>query len=509
MMHIRAAAPDLAAHSAVLAATEPAGTAALLMILGTLIAVSVLLSRVADRFGVPVVLLFLVIGMVGGSDGLGGIEFSDYGLAARFGTAALVLILFDGGLNTSFAAVRQAALPASILATVGVAGTAGLVALFARLLGLSWGEALLLGAVVSSTDAAAVFAVLRGGRTQLRRRFSRTLEVESCINDPMAVILTTVLIDAYASGQWPGWELAYAVPVQFAIGGGIAAAFGYGGRKLLSWVRLSTTGLYTPLTLAIAFMSFGSATLAGGSGFLAVYGTALVLSNGPLPYRNGLMRVHDALAWLSQIAMFLMLGLLIYPSNLPRVAAVGVGVGLFLSFIARPVIVGLCLAPLRYPVSEVLGLGWVGLRGAVPIILATYPALAGIEGTERVFNLVFFVVLVSSVVPGSTIRHATRWLGITAPEKPTPAAVLEVNATHTLRGELTSFHIDPSLIVCGATLAEIDVPAGSSVVLIVRGRELVAARGDTRLESGDHVYLFFRPEDRPLVELLFGGPERG
>jgi len=490
-----------------LAIVEPYSTAVFLLVVGVLIGVSGLISKTADRLGVPVVLLFLVLGMLGGSEGLGGIEFTDYSVAVRLGTMALVLILFDGGLNTSFSSIRQVIGPASVLATFGVAATAGLVALSAWVLGLPWPAALLLGAVVSSTDAAAVFAVLRGGGASLKPRVGRTIEVESCINDPMAVILTTTMIQFLTAEQPLGWRPLLDVPIQLAVGAGVGIVLGFLGVFVLRRVRLGTVGLYPALTLALAFFSFGAATVAYGSGFMAVYSTGVVLGNKAIPYRSGLARVHDALAWLSQIGMFLMLGLLVFPSRLLDIVGVGLAVSLFLAFIARPLAVVPFLLPFGYTLREAAYVGWVGLRGAVPIVLATFPVLAGVEGASRVFDLVFFIVVVSSIVPGSTIRFVTRRLGFEAAQKPRPPAVLEVNATTTLQGELTSYHIDRTVAVSGARLREIEFPPGSAIVLVIRGSEIIAARGDTTLQPGDHAYVFFRPEDRPLIEILFGQPE--
>lgn len=487
-----------------LALVEPAATALLLIVLGLLVGVSVLLSRQIDRLGIPIVLLFLLLGIAGGSEGIGGIAFDDYRLAVRVGTVYLVLILFEGGLNTSLRVVRRVLLPAGVLATAGVAVTAALVALFGRLLGLSWTEAMLLGAVVSSTDAAAVMAVLRGGRLHLQRRVHDTLEVESCINDPMAVILTVTLIAAAQSPDAVGWSLVFEVPLQLAIGGAVGTLLGYLARAMIARAAPATVGLYPALTVALAFVSYGAATLLGGSGFLGVYAAALVLGNSPLPYRSGLIRVHDALAWLSQIGLFLMLGLLVYPSRLWPVAGRGLAVALFLAAVARPMAVALCLAPFRYPAREVACIAWIGLRGAVPIILGAFPLLGGVEGAERVFNLVFFVVVVSTLLPGATIRHVARRLRLAVPERPKPSAVLEINSAHPLSSEIASFFIEPTAAVCGASLSQIALPADAVVVLIVRGGDLVAARGPTVLLPGDHVYVFFRPADRPLIELLFG-----
>jgi cell volume regulation protein A len=272
-------------------------------------------------------------------------------------------------------------------------------------------------------------------------------------------------------------------------------------------VPIITVGLYPALTLAFAFISFGIATVLQGSGFLAVFVTALVLGNGPLSYRSGLIRTHDALAWLAQIGVFLMLGLLVFPSDLPGVALAGLGVGLVLALVARPLAVAICLMPLKFPPMQVAYVGWTGLRGAVPIILATFPVLDGVRGADRLFNLVFFVVVVSSLVPGSTIRLVTRKLGLHQPGKPQPSAALEINARRQLDGVIESFHISAALIVVDAKLSEITLPESASVLLLVRGEELLPARGKTVLLEGDHVYLFFKNTDRPLIELLFGGPE--
>lgn len=492
-----------------LALIEPSATAVLLVVLASLLLASVVFTRPLNRFGIPVVLLFLVLGMIGGSEGLGGIPFDDYRLAFRLGTVALILILFDGGLNTSIASVRRSAGPAGVLATVGVAGTAGLLALIARLLGLPWGEALLIGAIVSSTDAAAVFAVLRGGSLRLKPRVRSVLEVESCVNDPMAVILTIVVIDALQAGSISWWSIAGGVPLQLAIGAAAGLGIGFAARMLLLRLPLATGALYAVATIAIAFLAFGLTTLVNGSGFLAVFVAGVVLGNGPLPSRPGLARVHDALAWLSQISMFLMLGLLVFPSRLIPVAGTGLALGLALAFIARPLITVPCLLPFGIPFDRALFIGWAGLRGAVPIVLATFPAMAGLPGADRVFHLIFFIVVVSTIVPGASIVRLTRRLGFDEPERLPPAAVLEMNSLRSLDGQIRAYFVDETLAVCGASLAQITFPEGAGAILVVRGSELIAARGQTVLQANDHVYIFCKPADQPFIELLFGRPEEG
>jgi cell volume regulation protein A len=489
--------------------SEPLPTAIALAIFGLLLVVSVLSSRATARFTVPVALIFLAIGMLAGSEGIGGIPFEDYGLAYRLGTVALVLILFDGGLNTPMRSVRLVAAPAAVLATVGVVGTAALLAVGAHALGFAWPTAMLLGAVVSCTDAAAVVAVLRGSGVQLARRVGAMLEIESGANDPMAVILTTVVTRSLLEpGEGLGWSILLTVVVQVVVGAALGLALGFGGRRLLARMRLAASGMYAVLLVGLACLAFAVPTLLYGSGFLSVYIAAIVLGNGALPYKAGLLRVHDALAWLSQITMFLVMGLLVFPSRLLEVAPVGLMVAAFLALVARPVVVWLCLLPFRIPAREVAYVCWVGLRGAVPIILASFPVLAGVPDGERIFDIVFFVVVVSAFAPGATVPWLARRLGLESTEPPAPLAVLEIESAQPLNGELASFYIDDALAVTGARLADLPFPEGTSVTLIVRGGELLAPRGDTVLQTGDHAYIFSRTEERQLIQLMFGRPEQ-
>jgi cell volume regulation protein A len=489
-------------------ANEPAATAVLLTICGILLVVSVLSSRASQRIGVPIALFFLLVGILAGSEGIGRIPFDNYRLAFRIGSVALALILFDGGLNTPLDVVRRVWAPAGMLASVGVLLVAGLVAVIARMGGLEWPGALVLGAIVSSTDAAATFAVLRASGLQLKRRVAATLEVESGANDPAAVILTTTLTqNLLRPGELGLAEILVGVTTHLLIGAAVGIAAGYGGRALLSRLQLSTGGLYPALMIGVGFLSFGVATLVEGSGFLAVYLTGIVLGNGPLPYRAGLFRIFDALAWLSQIGMFLLLGLLVYPSRLAEPAELGLGIALLLAILIRPLVVAICLAPFKYPWAERFFIGWVGLRGAVPIVLATFPVLVGAPGADRIFHLVFFIVVVGAIIPGGTVAWATRRLGLESPQPPAPHALLAIESRVPLEGGLTPFYIDEALVVCGLRLDEMDFPEGASVALIVRGDRLVAPKGNTRLEPGDHAYVIAREEDRPFIQLMFGRPE--
>jgi cell volume regulation protein A len=483
--------------------SEPASTAVALTAAGVLLVLSVLFSRPSERVGIPVVLVFLLIGL--GVGARFGHDLIDFDLAFRIGTMGLVLILFDGGLNTPFRQVREHLLPASLLATFAVIGTAGLVALVAWWMGLDWMMALLLGAIVSSTDAAAVFSSLRGSRVQLRRRVGATLELESGLNDPMAVILTLTLTSQLV-GNDPFDLMGFLgkVSLQLIIGVAAGVAIGWLGSRLLARIRVPAAGLYPALTLALALLAFGVPTLFMGSGFLAVYVAALMLGNRRLPYRSGILRVHDALAWLSQISMFLVLGLLAVPEILMSFGWRGLVLALALALIARPLMVAACLLPFRYSLHETGFIAWVGLRGAVPILLATYPVLAGVEDAMALFHLVFFVVVVNAVIPGATVRWAVSVLGVERAGEERPAPVLEINAIDSLPVRIISFNLHPAALVTGQPARMLPLPTGADILLVVRDREALPVTPDTVLQAGDHVHIMVRPEDERSVELMFG-----
>lgn len=483
--------------------TEPLTTAVLLSAFGALLVVSVLFSRPSERIGIPVVLVFLLIGLIAGA--WLPEPFDNYDLAFRLGTVGLVLILFDGGLNTPWQQAKRHLAPASVLATLAVAGTACLVALAAWLFGLGWLEAMLLGAIVSSTDAAAVFSALRGSGVQLKRRVGTTLELESGLNDPMAVILTLTLT-AQLIGDTAFSTMGFAgkVALQLTVGLVLGLAIGYGGKLLLSRVKVPAAGLYPALTVALALLAFGLPTLVFGSGFLAVYVAALVLGNHRLPYRAGILRVHDAVAWLAQISMFLLLGLLASPKLLADVVWQGLVLALILAFVARPLVVALCLTPFGYRGRETAFVSWVGLRGAVPILLASFPVLAGVEGAEHLFHLVFFIVVINALVPGATIRWAAKKLDMERDTLVRPQPVLEINATENLPVQIISFRLDRAAMVTDMRAGVLPLPEGAAILLLVRGHEVIPVDHQTVLHAGDHVHVLLKPEDKRAVELMFG-----
>jgi potassium/hydrogen antiporter len=486
---------------------EPFSIALLLAAVGVLLIVAVVASPLSHRLGVPALLVFLVLGMAAGSEGIGGIPFDDYGVAFQLGAIALVLILFDGGLNTSMRIFRRAALPATVLATVAVVLTAAIAAGIGMFLGLPASIAVLVGSVVSSTDAAAVFSVLRGSGVRLKERTRAVLEVESGLNDPMAMLLTVLATEAVLGAKGVGWETAAFVTAQFGVGLLGGAVLGWAGQMLLRRVRLPAPGLYPVLTIGIALAAFGVSMALGGSGFLAVYLAALLVGAGAVPYRAAVRRVHDALAWLSQIVMFLLLGLLVFPSRLEPMLPTGFVLALALAFVARPVAVLLTLWPFGLSWRECVFIAWVGLRGAVPIILATYPVLRGVPDAEGIFHLVFFVVVVNSLLPGATVAWLARRLGVAEPVADVPPASIELISLHDYGSEFAWYTVHRQSAVAGALVRDLPLPNGSLLMLVLRGDDVLAPHGATHFEVGDHICVFVSPGDRPLLHLLLGRAE--
>jgi len=491
----------------------PITIAVILATVGVLLGGSVILTRFTSRIGIPIALGFIAVGMLAGSEGLGHINLDSYSLAFRAGVVALVLILFDGGLNTPLAVLRPVAAPSLTLATIGVVATAVIVGTFAHFGGgIAWPIGLLIGAVVSSTDAAAVFATLRGSGITLKQRVGRTLEAESGLNDPVAILLTIsltafVLARDINNGQ-SVWLLPVFAILQIATGGTIGWLAGTLAGKLLIQVRLESAGLYPVLTLAIALAVFGVTTLIHGSGFMAVYIAGVVLAGThQLPHRPAILRVHDAFGWLAQIGMFLVLGLLAIPTRLVGAALPGLGIAIVLTLIARPVAVALCLAPFRYSLRETLFISIVGLRGAVPVVLATIPVMAGVTGARHIFDVVFFVIVVNTLMPGTVVAWLARKFGVVGVAPPAAATTILVESNEPTRSSLRSYFIDRALPVCGVPLSDIPFPDGAAVTMIVRGSSLLVADGGTTLEAGDHVYVLASPEAESTVQLLFGRPE--
>lgn len=451
-----------------------------------LLILSVVASKASGRLGVPVLIVFLFIGMLAGSDGPGGIYFDDPGLAQFMGVLALAFILFSGGLDTDWAVVRPVLWKGLGLATLGVLITALAVGLLAfTILGLSLLEGLLLGAIVSSTDAAAVFAVMRSKNVSLKGQLKPLLELESGSNDPMAVFLTLGFIRLLSTPSFSAQDMLLFFVQQMALG--TVAGLGLG--RAMTWavnrVKLEYEGLYPVLTLSLVLFTYGATVALGGNGFLAVYLVGLVLGNSDFIHKKSLVRFHDGLAWLMQIAMFLTLGLLVFPSRLVGVIPNGLLLAGFLMLIARPVGVLLTLLPARMSLREKTMLAWVGLRGAAPIILATFPLLAGIPRADLIFNVVFFIVLASVLLQGTTIPLVAKWLGVDAPLPPRRMRPIEFTPTGDLKGDLVELAIPANSDVVGKQIVELGLAEGTLIVLLDRCDEHIIPSGGTILQAGD------------------------
>jgi potassium/hydrogen antiporter len=388
-----------------------------LFIASILLLLSIIAWKVSSRLGIPALLLFLVIGMLAGSDGPGGIYFDDALVAQSVGIVALAFILFAGGLETDWKTVRPALGAALSLSTLGVLLTAAVVAVFSLwLLHVSFAEGLLLGAIVSATDAAAVFSVLGARNIQLTGKLLPLLELESGTNDPMAIFLTVGLTSLLTNPHESIFSILLLFVRQMGIGTVAGLLLGVIAIWLLKRLNLDVEGLYRVFTIALVLFAYGLTALLGGSGFLAVYLVGLLLGNSTVQRVDRLSRFHDSLAWLMQIAMFLILGLLVFPSRLPAVFISGLLITGVAVFIARPVSVLLALLPVKMNFREKLFVSWVGLRGAVPIVLATFPLLAGLDRASFLFDLVFFVVLASVLLQGASVPLVAKWLGVVIPQ---------------------------------------------------------------------------------------------
>ncbi|MDR7417851.1 MAG: potassium/proton antiporter [Armatimonadota bacterium] len=389
--------------------------------LGLLLTLAVLAGSLSSRFGLPALIGFLALGMLAGSDGPGGIAFEDYVLAQNVGVACLVGILFSGGLDTDWRSVKGVAAPALVLATAGVFLSAIVVAAASvPLLGFTPLEGLLLGSVIGSTDAAAVFAIMRSHGLPLKGDVPSLIELESGSNDPMAILLLGATLLLITAPGTPVVSLFPRLGTQMAVGTLVGAAVGIGLPALLRRARLRVSGLALVVSLAAALWSYGLAGMLGGNGFLAAYVAGVMAGSRDFPTKRTILLFQDGVAWLAQVVMFLTLGLLVFPSQLPAVAGSGLAVTAVLMFVARPLTVFVCLAPFRrFSWRAKLFISWAGLRGAVPIVLATFPIVAGVPNAKAIFNIVFFVVLVSSLAQGLTLGWVAKNLRLLE-EKPVP-----------------------------------------------------------------------------------------
>lgn len=475
--------------------------AELILVAGALLAVAIGAALIADRVRLPGLLFFLGLGMLLGSDGIGGIDFDDAQAAQTAGTVGLVLILFEGGLTAGWREIRPVIGSAIALATGGTfltAVVAGGAAIW--IFDLSTLEGFILGAAIAATDSAAIFAVLRGSR--IERRLARTLEGESGMNDPVALLLVIGFGEWIADPSFGAADMA----LDFVVKLGLGAAFGIGAgwiaRRAIGRIELPTLGLYPVATLATAALSYGVAEVAGGSGFLAVYVAALVLGTGSIPARSTVVAFHQGLSWLVQIGLFFILGLLVFPGELPGIAAEGLLLSALLILVARPLAAMVVTLPFGLNLRERTMLSWAGLRGAIPIWLATFPVVAGVAESELIFNAVFFVVVTSTLVQGATVEPLARRLGLTTTEPALPVPVADVGLVRELGGELISWRVREGDAAAGLLVKELGLPREALVHLIVRGGRAIAPRGSTRVEAGDELHLLVQEEQRGEVEQL-------
>ena len=465
----------------------------MILVTGALLATALGASLLAGRLRVPGLVAFLGIGMAVGSDGFGWIDFSDYKLERNIGIVALGLILFEGGLASSIDELRPVAWPALSLAIVGTILTAAITGLVAWwLFDFTTLQAMLAGSIVAGTDGAAIFAVLRG--STLKRRLALTLEGEAGINDPVAVILVLGFVHWLQNPDYGIEDMALLFLQELSIGAVVGVAVGIAASRSLQRLRLGSAGLYPVASLASAAIAYGLADVAHGSGFLAVYLCGLLLGSSDIPARRTIVTFHEGLAWVAQLGMFLTLGLLVFPSSLADVALEGTVIALVAAAFARPLAVVVALPFGGYPVRERLVLGWAGLRGAVPIVLATFPVIDGVAQGQTIFNIVFFAVVVSTVLQGATFEPFAHWLGATTDEQALPAPLLEAGAVRRLGAEVRQFAVGRGDAAVGHPVRDLGLPRDALLNLIVRGEQAIPPRGSTVIEAGDHLHVLVRQE---------------
>jgi cell volume regulation protein A len=473
----------------------------ILLIGSVLLLISIIAGKTTKRLGVPTLIFFLIVGILAGSEGIGGIRFENAALAQLIGIVALNFILFSGGMDTHWQSIRPILWRGVALSTLGVFITAFSVGAFVYFVfGFTLMEGLLLGAIVSATDAAAVFSILRNKGIGLKGYLRPVLELESGSNDPMAYFLTISLTSIVAGGSADFSELVLNFFKEFILGGAIGFVMGRGSVWLINNIKMETEGLYPVLTLGLAMFTYSVTHALGGNGFLAIYLCALIIGNSNMVHKRSLIKFYDGQAWLMQIILFLTLGLLVFPSRIVPLIGMGLLISAFLIFIARPLGVFMSLSFFKSNIRSKLFISWVGLRGSVPIVFATYPLLAGIPKADLIFNLVFFISITSVLLQGTTLAYVARLLHVTVPPKARRRIGLDFESTDKIKSEMHEIMLAENSKAVNKRIVDLGVPATVNILAIRRGAVYIAPVGSTKLLASDVLHVL--AEDKPSLQLL-------
>lgn len=461
-----------------------------LLMVSILLLISVLAGRTSHKYGVPTLLLFIGIGMLAGSEGIGGIFFNSPSITQFIGVIALNFILFSGGLDTNWVSIKPVLKKGITLSTIGVFLTAGVVGVFVwSISDLTIYEGLLLGSIVSSTDAAAVFSILRSKNISLKHNLRPALELESGSNDPMAYVLMLSFLGLVVNQDQGLITLIPLFLKQMIIGGLTGLAFGYISKWLINNIKLGFEGLYPVLVITLMLLTYSLTQVIGGNGFLASYLTAVYVGNQYFIHKKTVLKVFDGLAWLMQIVLFLTLGLLVYPSEIFPIMGMGLLISVFLILVARPFSVFISMIPFRMGMNEKIFMSWVGLRGAVPIVFATYPLLAGIDKAPLIFNIVFFISVTSVLIQGTTLSTFARWLKLDAPEEEKRKYPLDEFLEEPSNAVLEELVLRAEHQVAGKRIIDLQFPSNAIIAMIQRNGQYLTPNGSTTLEVNDKLFI--------------------
>lgn len=467
-----------------------------LLIGSLLLLASIFAGKTSYKFGVPTLLLFLGMGMISGSEGIAGIHFDNPQYAQFIGLVSLNFILFSGGLDTNISTVKPVLKEGITLSTLGVFLTAFTLGGFVYLItDFTIYESLLLGSIVSSTDAAAVFSILRSKSLALKTNLRPTLELESGSNDPMAYVLTISFLSLVVNQDQELWTLIPLFLQQMILGTLLGFGFGKVSKLIINKIKLDFEGLYPVLVIALMFITFSATDFFGGNGFLAIYICAVYLGNQDIIHKKSILKFFDGLAWLMQIVLFLTLGLLVFPSHVFEVFGIGLVISLFLIFVARPLSVFISLIPFKMKNRRRLYISWVGLRGAVPIVFATYPLIAGIEKAEMIFNVVFFISVTSVLIQGTTLSIVAKWLHVALPEKAKPMGATDMLLTDQPKTLMEEINIQENSAVIGKKIVDLGFPKNAIITMIKRDDKYITPNGSTIINLNDSlIILYDKPE---------------